>query len=413
LEAVIPTPQWTTVRRRWPGDPGAPGGRANRVGFHYEAYVPGEIAAWQPALPAYLAADAGRAEASIRELRRHGPALGSLAWPLLRAEAIASSRIEGLSVDHHRLALADLPGRDDPVARSVRGNLDALRRALDLSAAPVTVASLLEIHRRLLGETAAAAIAGRLRDRQNWIASRHGNPRGAAFVPPPEGEVPRLLDDLCRFCERDDVPPSLQAAIAHVQFETIHPFADGNGRVGRALIHVLLSRRGLLGAPGGDVLFPPVSLVLADRAEAYVAALTAFRAGDDWGWLEFFTDVLHRAVGLAEELAVRVVALQARWRGRAGGPRRDSAAEALIARLPERPVLDIAQATELTGASREATRRAVNRLVEAGVIRDISGRRRGRSWEAVGLFALLDGLEAETRPAPTRRPRRRPPGSQW
>lgn len=392
------------MRRRWPGDPGAAGGRANRMGFDYEAYVPGEIASWQPALPAALAAEAARAEAAVRDLARHGPGLAALSWPLLRTEAIASSRIEGLGIDHHRLALADEPGHEDPLAQAVRGNLDALRTAVEPSHGAVEVTSLLGIHRALLAGTPDEAIAGRLRDRQNWIGSRHGNPRGAAFIPPPEGEVPRLLDDLCRFIARDDLPPSFQAAIAHVQFESIHPFADGNGRVGRALVQAVLGRRGLLGGPDTTPVFPPVSLVLAGDPDAYVAGLTAFRAGHDGEWLGFFSGALHVAALLAEDLAGGITALQAGWRAAAGAPRRGSAAEALIARLPERPIVDLGQAAELTGASREATRRAIDRLAAAGVLREITGRRRGRRWESVGLFALLDRLEGRVRPAAARRP---------
>lgn len=387
-------PSHTMVRRRWPADPGAPGGRANRVGFEYDAYVPDEIAAWDPELPGSLAADAARVETAVRVLSVHGAGLAVLTWPLLRAEAIASSRIEGLAVSHRRLALADLAGADDPLAEAVLGNLAALRRSLDLAATPITPDALLEIHRALLAGTRDAPIAGRFRTGQNWIGGRHPNPRGADFVPPPEDDVPRLVDDLCRFCEPDDIPVSLQAAIAHVQFETIHPFADGNGRVGRALIQVILHRRGLTTGPDrAHPVFPPVSLVLAASADAYVAGLTAFRAGDHRAWLRLFLDALHRATALAEDLAADVRRLQARWRAQAGHPRRDSAAEAIIARLPERPILDLAGAVALTGASREATRKALDRLESAGVLRELTGRRRLRRWEAVGLFELLDETE--------------------
>jgi Fic family protein len=391
LEAIATDPGWSLVRRRWPGDPGAPGGRANRVGFDYDAYLPGEIAAWDPSFPAGLAADAGRVEAALAALARRG--VGALLWPLLRTEAIASSRIEGLRITNERLARAALDEGDDALARSVLGNLDALRRALDLAHGPIAVPTIIELHRALLAGTRDAGIAGRIRGTQNWIGGRHPNPRGAAFTPPPEAEVPRLLDDLCRFCERDDLPPSLQAAIAHVQFETIHPFADGNGRVGRALVHVVLHRRELIGDDRGEPVPPPLSLALAADPEGYVAGLTAFRAGDHRRWLDLFLAALHRAVALAEALAADVAALQARWRARAGGPRADSAAEAIIARLPTQPVLDLRRATALTGASGEATRRAIDRLARSGVLRETTGARRGRRWEAVGLLALLDGLE--------------------
>lgn len=392
MTTALDTPGWRSTRKRWPGDPGAPGGRANRVGFDYEAYVPGPIADWHPSIPADFAADLGRVQASLATLRTDARRLSALLWPLLRSEAIASSRIEGLAVNHEHLARALYAGEEDARAAAVLGNLDALRRALDLADEPVTTQTFLELHRVLLAAT-DAGIAGRVRAEQNWIGGRHPNPRGAAFVPPPPEEVGPLLEDLARFCERDDLPPLLQAAIAHVQFETIHPFADGNGRVGRALIQLVLRRHGLTGGDSGPPVFPPVSLVLAARADEYVAGLTAFRAGDHQAWWSFFLDVVHASVALAEDLAAWVTELVEQWHAQAGNPRRDSAAAALIARLPERPIVGLADVVELTGVSRQAARLAIDRLTDAGVLREITGRRRGRRWEAVGLFALLDQIE--------------------
>lgn len=390
-------PTHATVRRRWPADPGAPGGRSNRVGFDYDAYVPGEIAGWEPEIPAALATDVGRVDGALRDLAHDERGVSSLLWPLLRTEAIASSRIEGLVVSHHRLALALAgvdPGRD-ALAASVLGNLDALRRALDLAESPITIDAIRAIHRALLEGTADAGIAGQLRTSQVWIGGRHPNPRGAAFIPPPEGEVERLLDDLCRFCERDDLPPLVQAAVAHVQFETIHPFADGNGRVGRALIHAVLGRRGLTRrGRGSPPTLPPVSLVLSSRGDAYIAGLSAFRSGRHEEWLEFFLDAAYRATAVADALFHDVVALQERWSRATGRLRRGSAAETLIRRLPESPVIDLTTAVSLTNASREATRRAIDRLESSGVLVELTGKGRLRRWEAVGLFAILDDREA-------------------
>ena len=258
-------------------------------------------------------------------------------------------------------------------------------------------ATLDEIHRVLLAGTADEGRAGRIREVQNWIGGRHPNPRGAAFVPPPPEAVPPLLADLAAFCERDDLPVLAQAAIAHVQFETIHPYADGNGRVGRALIQAIFRRRNLTRA-----VLPPVSLVLAAFGDRYVDGLTAFRRGDAGAWLATFTDAVHRAARAGEELAQDVGRLQDTWTRQAGDPRRDSAAAALIRRLPEEPIVDLRAARGLTGASSQATLGGIARLQGAGVLRELSGRRRNRLWESVGLFALLDDLE-ETIGRPARR----------
>ena len=130
------------------------------------------------------------------------------------------------------------------------------------------------MHATLLNTPGDARIAGVFRTRQNWIGGTENSPRGAAFIPPPETEVSSLIEDLCRFINRADLPPVVQAAIAHAQFEAIHPFADGNGRVGRCLIQVVFRRR-----HQGLRFVPPVSVILATNAEAYIGGLTAFRAG--------------------------------------------------------------------------------------------------------------------------------------
>ena len=304
-------------------------------------------------------------------------------------------------VSHHRLALAGVdPGRD-ALAAAVLGNLDALRRALDLAGRPITVAAIREIHRALLADTADAGIAGRLRTSQNWIGGRHPSPRGAAFVPPPEDHVERLLDDLCRFCARDDLPPLVQAAIAHVQFETIHPFADGNGRVRargagadpRGARPARPHRRAPRRVPDPA----PISLVLSARSDAYITGLSDYRAGRHLEWVGLFLDVVYRSTVVAASLFSGVRDLQEQWTELAGAPREGSAALTLIRRLPESPVIDLAAAAALTGASREATRRAIDRLEATGVLSELTGRGRLRRWEAVGLFAILDGLEGGLR----------------
>ncbi len=157
--------------------------------------------------------------------------------------------------------------------------------------------------------TTTAQVAGTIRDRQNWIGGNAYNPGRADFVPPPPEYVKELMADLVAFVNRSDLPPAVQAAIAHAQFETIHPFADGNGRVGRALVHVVLRRRSL--APR---YVPPVSLVLAADAKAYVAGLTAFREERPANWILLFAQTLEQTAVKASELATRLAALQKMWR---------------------------------------------------------------------------------------------------
>ena len=188
--------------------------------------------------------------------------------------------------------------------------------------------------------------------------------------------------------ERVDLPPVAQAAIAHVQFETIYPFPDGNGRVGRALIGASLCRSGLC----RDVV-PPISLVLAGRKDDYVDALTAFRRGEDDAWLLLLAESAELAAGAAIQLADQIAALQDRWREQAGRPRADSAAEQLIRLLTAEPVLDVERAAARLGRSPEGIRQALNRLEEAEVVQLTTVAKRNRVWESIGVFALVDEME--------------------
>jgi len=198
------------------------------------------------------------------------------------------------------------------------------------------------------------------------------------------------MDDLIAFMNRTDLPPVVQAAIAHAQFETIHPFGDGNGRVGRALIHVVLRHRGL--APRH---VPPVSLVLAADAKAYVGGLTAFREDRPADWILLFAQAMERAAAKASELALRLAELQEKWRERAGHPRRHSSAEALIVELPAHPIVTVATAQKLLGRSKQAVNEAIGALAERGVLHPITLAKRNRAWEARELFDLIDDVERE------------------
>lgn len=389
----------TLVDRYWAADIAAYGGRRARQGFAYQAYVPKPIAEEEFEVAASVAEAAAETERASRALNEDPPVLGSLealARQLLRAESVASSRIEGLITSHRRLAHVDFAEDDrDVTAQSVLANIHALERAVALAteAHAVSPNDIREIHRILFEGTRDEHIGGVIRDDQNWIGGRLPNPRDAEFIPPPPEEVERLIDDLCGFIAREDIPPVLQAAIAHVQFETIHPFADGNGRVGRALIHIVLRRRKVT-----PHYVPPVSLVLAGQADAYIRGLEAFRYDDENIWYDFFADATRRAANEAHSFAEKVAELQNEWRQRAGKPRSDSAAARLIDRLPAYPIIDAKSAEEITGASDEAVRLALQRLEKADVIRRVSLSRRRTAWESVGLFDLLDTFERDLGP---------------
>lgn len=382
-------------------------GEASRT-FWYDAFIPDEISSIDPVLPLSTAEALAEAERALIELGGVSGLAGleALSRQLLRAESVASSRIEGLSLSHRRLAKAIFdPDQADRTARGVVGNIRAMDRAIELgsSAELIDVDALLDLHSLLFAGTEDERFAGRIRETQNWLGGSSINPRRAEFIPPPATEVTPLLDDLCRFMNRVDIPPIAQAAIAHAQFETIHPFADGNGRVGRALIHVIFRRREV-----ARTYVPPISLILVANASSYVEGLTLFREGDLAAWVTRFAHVARDSTVLARDLSVSLAELQASWREAAGRPRRDSATQRLIELLAERPIVDIPTASTELGVSYPQGREAVLRLEEAGVLRQVTiGRKRNRAWEAPSLLDLLDSFESEaltpTRPGEPRR----------
>ena len=400
------------VRRHWAGVPGGFGRSARS--FDYDAFVPDPIADAELTFSAPAVDAISQAERALRDVQRSPELAGleSLSHQLLRTEAVASSWIEGLQLSHRRLARALFDAASaDNTARAVMGNIDAMEQAVRLGAEArdLDTDDVLRIHRLLLERTPDAGTAGRLRDRQNWIGRDGSSPYHAEFIPPPEGDVPGLVADLCAFVNRGDLPVIAKAAIAHAQFETIHPFADGNGRVGRALIHVVLRRGGV-----AEPFVPPVSVVLAANVRRYVDGLTGFREGRVSEWCELFGRSLRDAAVASEELGGNLAALQEEWRVAAGNLRRTSATQKLIQALGRRPIVDIRAAGELVGVSYPQARQAVLALEAAGVLRPVVvGRRRNRAWEAPQVITLLDdfAFEAATptrdgeprRPSPARR----------
>jgi len=418
------------VQRQWTPSAEAGFPRRAREPCAYEAYVPDRLAGAALTIEAEIAADIADAERQITSLPAHGSGLATieaLSRFLLRAEAVASSRIEGLEVGARRLAHAEIAQHegwqiDDQTAQDVIGNVAAVRDATELggSSDDLTVDDIHALHRTLLVGGRPFTV-GESRQVQNWIGGSPYNPCGAPFVPPPAGMVNDFLADLVAYVNSDSHPPVVQAALAHAQFETIHPYVDGNGRVGRALIHIVLRRRGLA---AGSVL--PISLALATREDEYIAGLTSYRFIGEWGsptaanaigsWLEVFAAACFRAVDDARWLVAEYDALIQRYKSALGPVRPHSTVAELLARLGELPVLTVELAAEHLGRSFEATNNAITRLVEVGALRQSTVGRRNRVFEAIDLLELVTDAErrmaspdADTRVSPpTRRVPHRP-----
>jgi Fic family protein len=209
-----------------------------------------------------------------------------------------------------------------------------------------------------------------------------------------------LIADLCEFCNADDLPAVAQSAIAHAQFETIHPFVDGNGRTGRALIHMVLRRRGI-----AERVLPPVSLVLATLARSYIDGLTAFRYVGSASsprameglntWVGRFASACTRSVQDATLFETRAAELEALWRELLGSVRANSATDRILRVLPGAPILTVDGAATLIGSTFNPANEAIQRLVEAGILRQVNIGRRNRAYEAPEIIAAFTALERQ------------------
>jgi Fic family protein len=413
------------ISGQWPGNPFAPY-RQGRMPCGYEAYVPDLLAGRAIRLDLDVAAAVTEAEAAILELNAAASALAdteALARLLLRAESVASSRIEGLEVGARKLLRAEAAhamgvASTDITANEVLGNIAAMNAALQ-AVGPgdeIRLDTLLAFHRRLMADAPGETGAGTLRTKQNWIGGSDYNPCKAAFVPPPHEFLPALMADLCSFCNKDNLPAVAQAALAHAQFETIHPFADGNGRTGRGLIQLVLRRRGL-----ASRILPPVSLVLATWAKDYLEGLTATRyLGPASGkaaheglnlWIGRFAGACIRAVHDAASFEARIQEMEGEWRVRLGQVRAGSSTDLLLRALPGAPVLTVASAAELIGRSFPTVNDAISRLAEADVLKQITIGKRNRAFEAEEVIDAFTSLErqlaspaGDTRSSPPTRP---------
>jgi cell filamentation protein, protein adenylyltransferase len=310
--------------------------------------------------------------------------------PLLRREAILSSRIEETIATPEQIALLELgapPRTADAaeVANFVRATEFALEQVKQ--GKPIVSRLLLQTHEILMtGVRGARERPGEFRLTQNFIGTS-GDIHAARFVPPPHMELPALLADFERLVN-DDVkalPLLVRLAVAHYQFETMHPFRDGNGRIGRLLIMLMLVRDGLLPGP-----LLPISSALERRRGEYVDLLLRVSEANEWAaWVRFF---LQCVVDSAEE-ALTVVealdALRAEWHAKLQSARSSALLLKLADSLFGRPATTIGEAQKLLGVTAASASANIARLEKAGILREATGRRRDRIYLAPAILALI------------------------
>jgi Fic family protein len=302
---------------------------------------------------------------------------------LLRTESASSSQIEQLTSGTRAIAEASIDERVAGNAPLIVRNVRAMEAAVALSD-DIGDATIIAMHRELL-EPSAPGIVGRYRGEQVWIGGR--TPHDARFVPPHHDRVPDAMQDLVRFAHRTDVPVLVLAAIAHAQFGTIHPFPDGNGRTGRALVQAILRHGRMI-----RHLTIPVSAGLLSDLDAYFDALDAYRDGEVGPIVEVFAAASLHALRNANVLASRLAALQDLWDVQMQDIRADATARTLARLSIELPVLNTRVAIARTGASQPAVDNGLAQLTALGILRRANSKRRNRTWVNDDVVDALDAF---------------------
>ncbi|MDR0849042.1 MAG: Fic family protein [Propionibacteriaceae bacterium] len=372
---------------------------ARATGPYQSAIVP-PIAEYMPALPTDLAADTEEATAALvgfddyaaSTLGLGSPLLGPMSSILLRTESASSSQIENLTVSARQLALAQINQATSHNATIVEDNVRAMEAALAL-AQHIDESTIGAVQAELLRSQSEIADAlGQYRQRLVWVGTSDVGPREASYVAPQPERVPAAMRDLVAFIARDDLPIVIQIALAHAQFESIHPFVDGNGRTGRALVHAILKNKGIVTRTTA-----PVSAGLLRQTSAYVEALTAYRRGDARPIVERFADAARFAASSGKTLVDDLAAELARDRAKLAGLRSQASAWMVLPHLIALPVIDAATLVSRLGLSEVTSQRALSQLVTSGVLTERTGKRRGRIYQHLGIISILDDYAAALR----------------
>ena len=369
----------------WERDPDdlalVPKSRRRKILPTYEAAVPASIAALPVEIPAQLARRLTEVEVSLARFDTAQEARGyALPALLLRSESSSSSQIERLTSSVRNVALAELTDKAPANALIVARNVAAMREALGQSG-DIGIDSICAIHDVLMRGTREEP---GLRKEQVWIGGSPYSPHGATFVPPHADLVRPCLEDLVAFGAREDISPIAKAAIFHAQFETIHPFTDGNGRTGRALLHRMFAR--------DEVLLHamlPVSAGLLHDVDRYMGALDAYHDEAIEPMIECLADALELGAVIGSRIASDVDGVLAGWAS-GNTDRSGSASHRLPALLVEQPVVDVAFVASRLGITDRAARNLVETACERGILAKMGNAKRGAFYQASDLIAVLE-----------------------
>lgn len=366
----------------------------------YESAVTPRIESWNPTLSTGLSADIADAEQALVEFDVYSAtALGAakdrivpMSAILLRTESASSSQIENLTASAKQIALAELDETRSVNALTVVGNVRSMEAALELSS-NIDEKALLRMHDSLLqNQLGFEEFAGCYRDEPVWIGGDNAGPRGAMFVPPQSEHISSAMNDLFVFADREDMPVLMQAAVAHAQFETIHPFVDGNGRVGRVLVHALLKNKGLV-----SHTTVPLSAGLLVDLEDYFAALDEFRAGNAEPIIRAFARAARFAAVTGRKLVDDLGSQLETSRAQLAGVRPQANAWKVLPHLVSQPIVNARYLKDHFGFADPGVHNALTVLSERGVLTEKTGLRRNRIWQHSGILAVLDDFAKQIR----------------
>ncbi len=373
----------------------SPSGRVMRTPQGYWAFVPHPL---PPPLPfdnetVSLLSEADRGLGTLAGIGRLLPNPHLLIAPYIRREAVLSSRIEGTQASLSDLLFFEAAEEEPPRApdvREVRNYVLALEYGLErLKHLPLSLRLVREIHARLMrGVRGGRAKPGEFRQTQNWIGPPGCTLADATFVPPPVAEMTEALGAWEKFLHQEkDLPPLMQCALMHYQFEALHPFVDGNGRVGRLLITFFLCERGHLSQP---LLY--LSVFFERYREEYYARLLEVSKSGAWlGWIQFFLRGLATQACDAVANAQRLLALQQRYREQIQQRKASATTLAVVDELFLNPYITTTSLAERLGVTYPTAQAAIDRLVNARILREVTGRQRNRVYCAEELLRTIEG----------------------
>ena len=367
------------------------GSKADRMVRSIRVCLPPEIATRTFSLDSNLASRSESAISAISALdNAHGETLKSLDRLLIRAESISSSKIEDLHATSEEYARALYGNKSNSSAVAMVAGTNALIALIGSvgSGKTITESALKIAHRTLMKDVLREQeSAGKYRRVQNWIDGSNHSPLGAIFVPPPPENVESLMRDLLIFANRDDLPVLAQAAITHAQFETIHPFTDGNGRIGRALVNAILRRRRVT----TRVVVPIASFLVADR-KAYFGDLNKYRDGYIESLLTRFVSAANFASAEATETATTLSQLPTIWRGKLGTVRTGGSTSQLLEVLISNPVFSAEELVGVIGKNPTSIYNAISKLHGVAILIPLSDRKRNQIWGAIDVLQELEEL---------------------